>query len=47
MRILKTDLKVRPIFLHNDNRVAALAYLTVRLFTLAVRESSPVSRPPP
>ena len=37
MRILKTDLKVRPIFLHNDNRVAALAYLTVfalMIFTL-------------
>ena len=29
MRILKTDLKVRPIFLHNENRVAALAYITV------------------
>lgn len=37
MRILKTDLKVRPIFLHRDNRVAALAYLTVfalMVFTL-------------
>lgn len=37
MRIMKTDLKVRPIFLHNDNRVAALAYITVfalMVFTL-------------
>ena len=37
MRILKSDLKVRPIFLHNDNRVAALAYITVfalMVFTL-------------
>ena len=37
IRILKTDLKVRPIFLHNDNRVAALAYITVfalMVFTL-------------
>jgi transposase len=37
MRIMKTDLKVRPIFLHNDSRVAALAYITVfalMVFTL-------------
>ena len=34
MRILKTDLKVRPIFLHNENRVAALAFIT--LFALMV-----------
>ena len=37
MRILKTDLKVRPIFLHKDGRIAALAYLTVfalMVFTL-------------
>ena len=37
MRIMKSDLKVRPIFLHNDNRVAALAYITVfalMVFTL-------------
>lgn len=37
MRILKSDLKVRLIFLHNDNRVAALAYITVfalMVFTL-------------
>lgn len=29
MRILKSDLKVRPIFRHKDSRIAALAYLTV------------------
>ncbi len=37
MRILKKDLKVRPIFLQKDSRVAALAYLTVfalMVFTL-------------
>ena len=37
MRILKKDLKIRPVFLQKDSRVAAPVYLTVfalMVFTL-------------